>query len=725
MGTDWDRVTRKPRIRLTASDLGLRSPDAPEPGAWFLGPKGENLQEMRALLVRALDAHAAARAAFHPGDPPFIDEATKARPAFGATIERLGENLDALSRALRASTPMTSYRNQSHMNWDITMPGALGYFAGMMFNPNNVAPEASPVTTALEIQAGRDLCRMLGYDTSAPAEGETKPEPWGHITCDGSIANTEAMWAARNLRFQAAALARAIRLEPTLAGARTIQVTTGGGARPLLLDLEPWDLVNLPNSEILDLPRRMVEDFGVDKDAVAAALGKWSLQAMGLASFQQEVLQGLSLGVVLVPATAHYSWNKGVTILGLGSQALRPVPVDADARMSVPALRDILEACLATRTPVIQLVAVVGSTAESAVDPLDAILDARADFAARGLGLTLHADAAWGGYFASILRAPAGGGDRMTPVDRLSPHVRTQLGTLAQADTITVDPHKSGYIPYPAGTLCYRDKRMIYLVAHTAPVVFHDAGAPSVGVYGIEGSKPGAAAAGVALSHTTIPLDRSGYGELLGRCAWNAKRFFIGVSTLPEPGDPFFVIPLPRLPSERHGGSAAEVAEERARLKRLRDIPNDAVLEILKGDPVLASLFARIGPDLTVFAYAFNFLHEDGRPNTDLGAMNALNLAVFQALSVEEVKVTGEVPDVDMLVTSSLIAPDVYGPDFCYTFLSRAQVAPGKDPIRVLISTMQDPWVTDTSKGNFLPELMKVLRRTVLAARAPLVQQGD
>ena len=31
---------------------------------------------------------------------------------------------------------------------------------------------------------------------------------------------------------------------------------------------------------------------------------------------------------------------------------------------------------------------------------------------------------------------------------------------LANSDSITVDPHKSGYIPYPAGALCYRNGQL-------------------------------------------------------------------------------------------------------------------------------------------------------------------------------------------------------------------------------------------------------------------------
>lgn len=46
----------------------------------------------------------------------------------------------------------------------------------MMYNPNNVATEASPLTTEKEREVGMDLCYMLGY-------GYNGVTPWGHITC--------------------------------------------------------------------------------------------------------------------------------------------------------------------------------------------------------------------------------------------------------------------------------------------------------------------------------------------------------------------------------------------------------------------------------------------------------------------------------------------------------------------------------------------------------------
>ena len=77
---------------------------------------------------------------------------------------------------------------------------------------------------------------------------------------------------------------------------------------------------------------------------------------------------------------------------------------------------------------------------------------------------------------------------------------------------------RSGYTPYPAGGLCYRDGRMRYLVTWTSPIVFHSGNqAENIGVYGIERSKPGAAAVGAYLSHEVIGLHKDGYGRLLGQ----------------------------------------------------------------------------------------------------------------------------------------------------------------------------------------------------------------
>ena len=80
---------------------------------------------------------------------------------------------------------------------DMSMPAILGYLSAMFYNPNNVAFEASPFTTLLELEVGRQLCDMLGYNTDV--EKPDLPLAGGHITCDGSVANLESLWYVSNV----------------------------------------------------------------------------------------------------------------------------------------------------------------------------------------------------------------------------------------------------------------------------------------------------------------------------------------------------------------------------------------------------------------------------------------------------------------------------------------------------------------------------------------------
>ena len=86
----------------------------------------------------------------------------------------------------------------------------------------------------------------------------------------------------------------------------------------------------------------------------------------------------------------------------------------------------------------------------------------------------------------------------------LSSHVHQQLLNLHLCDTLTVDPHKSGFCPYPAGALCYRDKRMNSFLGISDNVNYYH-GHTILGNVGIEGSKPGAAAAAVMLANRVRP----------------------------------------------------------------------------------------------------------------------------------------------------------------------------------------------------------------------------
>ena len=149
--------------------------------------------------------------------------------------------------------------------------------------------------------------------------------------------------------------------------------------------------------------------------------------------------------------------------------------------MDLTHLDATLGQCLLKKIPVLNVVAIIGTTEESQVDPLNGILAIREKYRQQGMEFAIHADAAWGGYYKTMLNS----NDDSNPVYfklmnedaivalPMSNYVTEQYKVLQLSDSITIDPHKSGYVPYPAGGLCYRNSAMRNLVSFTAPVVYH------------------------------------------------------------------------------------------------------------------------------------------------------------------------------------------------------------------------------------------------------------
>lgn len=724
------------------------------PEAWFIGPQGENADLFRRLVGRAIDHNIAFRRDYMPDDPPMYRD--HRLPAVQASEAFITARLDEMLGYLRGSVPLASFRNQSHMYWDQALPAVVGYIAALLYNQNNVAAEASPATTLLEIEVGDDLCRMLGYpqpDPEALARGAIKP--WGHITCDGTVANAESVWASRNVKYFAVAMAEAIRAEPELAAARNANVQLLGGHRARLLDLTPWQLMNLPIDEVLGLAPRIAKVAGLAPAVIEAALSRHSVQALGLVAFHRRYLGEIDAPVLLAPATAHYSWPKSMSLIGLGRESLRTIRVDLSGRMDMVALRAALDACLDGQQPVMQVTAVLGSTEESAVDPLAELVAVRDEYRAMGMEFSIHADGAWGGYFASLLRAPLAAHGReadsnetpdlLTNVARngtddwhalilddgagppglmLGPHVMRQMLALPQADSITVDPHKAGFAPYPAGALCYRNGAMRDMVSFKAPVVFHGGVEPTVGVYGIEGSKPGAAAAAVYLSHRIIRTDRSGYGDLLARCLFNSKRFYAMLVDLEGPD--FTVTPFQRLPAEAvPGATESDIAAQRQTIRdHILPLQNADLVASLRDDPALFALFRDMGPDLTITTYAFNLVSAQG-VNTSPALMNEMNDLIYRTLSLQSFN-GGVITTTPMFVTSSDFDPALYGQDLVSDFAARSGVVPQPGlPMSFLISTTQNPWLSEAGGGHVLETLRGVLAEAASdAAQAVMARHG-
>ena len=104
---------------------------------------------------------------------------------------------------------------QGHVLWETAMPANLGYISAMMFNQNNCASEVSTVTSRFEVEVGKDLCVMMGYE---------RDKCMGHLTAGGSVANIEAIWAARNVKYFPLGLQEALLKEDRLADARGYKV---------------------------------------------------------------------------------------------------------------------------------------------------------------------------------------------------------------------------------------------------------------------------------------------------------------------------------------------------------------------------------------------------------------------------------------------------------------------------------------------------------------------
>lgn len=512
-------------------------------GSIFLGPKGENAGVFEELLLEAVRDHVFWRRNFHPEDGFVVRETEKHAPAYERSISTLRQELLGLLGELKAGVPFFSPRYIGHMSSDLTMASLVGYFATMLYNPNNVAAEGSPVTSRMELEVAEQLARMIGYPPD---------RHWGHLTSGGTVANFEALWVARNVKY----LPVALRWAADEMG-ESLRIGTVVGGSAAIGELELWELLNLPCESVLDAAARFREQLG-DPHRALEVLGHHSLAGLGYQEFGRRLAaefgDALRPGVVLVPSTAHYSWEKICRSLGIGGASLVHVPVDDRFRMDPGALQETLRGLAARRQPVIACVSVIGTTEESAVDRLDRITEVRREVGRElGLAFHLHADAAWGGYAAAITRAADG--SRRAYRDALADYapelwpeegVYNALVALEQTDSVTIDPHKLGFCPYPAGAVSFRDRRVRELVAVEAPYLFHR-GASEWGYIGrfiFEGSKPGAAAAGVWMSHKVLPLDATGYGRLIGAAARGALLLHRRIAG-GDWGD-FRVVPLPQ-----------------------------------------------------------------------------------------------------------------------------------------------------------------------------------
>ena len=604
--------------------------------ALFLGPKSENHKYFKETLNFLMDEHIHWRRDFHPDDKPVISVWEQHETNFETTLERTTNALLELSSKLKTSSmPWFSARYLGHMNSDTLMAANLAYMATILYNPNNCAYEGAPATTALEIEVGKQFAKMLGYDPE---------KAWGHITTGGTIANYEGLWVARNLKSIPLAI-KAVKPE-------------------LVEGLDDWQLLNMSTEKILDL--------------VSQVKAAGALEAVREHSVRGTGMQSGKLGKLLVPQSKHYSWTKAVDVLGIGQENMVYIQVKDNYRMDIEVLKATIDKIVSEKTPILGVVAVAGTTEEGAIDEVHKIVKLREEYEKEGVSFYIHVDAAYGGYTRSVFLDK---NDQFMGFDNLKQKLHDQgvlhkeinwpsrdvyeaYKAMANADSITLDPHKMGYIPYAAGGVVLKDKRALDLISYFAAYVFEktEDNPMLLGSYIMEGSKAGAAAAAVWTAHRVVPLNISGYGRIIGRSVEGAVRFYnslLSTKVLEVAGKKFVVAPL-------------------------------------------------TNPDFNIVDFAFN---EVG--NTSLKAMDELNQKVYEQCSYN----SGPVFYDDWITSKTDLSYDDYG-DAPKSFVAELGIpALEWDNVRsvyVLRSCVLTPFLIhnttyDEYWGNFVKTMQKIL----------------
>ena len=508
---------------------------------WFLGPKAENAGPEQIMLGRILENYFEWRRSNFPSDDPLIHGGLHREAA--EFHERLGAQVDEMLAGLRNHFPVYSPRYIGHMISDQTLPSVLGYFAGLLYNPNNVSPESSPVTLSWELEIGADILRMLGYNPPPAHGAPSKAEfGWAHVTSGGTVANLEALWLARNLRYFPLAVQDVCQQHGI-----AVWLDLRGHSQPLG-SLSREACLGAAPSQAIDLYAKFIGAVRTQWDlahseAIRIAHELLSDSKYSVAHHGTGAAYGVRPPVLLVSGARHYSITKAADLLGIGRENIALVDVDKHFRMDLRGLEAKLRRVSEERCLPLAVIATAGTTEEGAVDPIDRIAALRERSEAdRGESFWLHVDAAWGGYLRALFRPDAevesirGFVSRALEIRIGRYHKRLQLewgdrdvcaafGAFPRAESITVDPHKLGYVPYPCGVAAYRNDLVRQFMTEEIPYIsdvhFEDLDArkhrapASVGPYILEGSKPGSAVAACWLSHRMIPLDRSGYGEIL------------------------------------------------------------------------------------------------------------------------------------------------------------------------------------------------------------------
>lgn len=210
----------------------------------------------------------------------------------------------------------------------------------------------------------------------------------------------------------------------TLIGSITNQYTGGSHASPGMTAIEE------------SVIRWMTNLFGLPETAGGVLVSGGSIaNQIAVVTARSRFGDESSDGVIYTSTRVHHSIQKAARIAGISTKRLRLVETDDQRRLDPLALERQIAEDLDRGLRPMMIVANAGTTDTGAIDPLHACADI-----AEQAGAWFHADGAYGGFF------------------QLTERGRERLDGIERADSITVDAHKSLFLPFGVGGILLRDR---------------------------------------------------------------------------------------------------------------------------------------------------------------------------------------------------------------------------------------------------------------------------
>ena len=214
--------------------------------------------------------------------------------------------------------------------------------------------------------------------------------------------------------------------------------------------------------ELVGLPP---EFLGAINDT-ASSSSLYALSAAREACFSDAREKGLfggPVGRIYVSEEAHSSIDKVGITLGFGLDGVRRIETDADFRLDTSALRDALAEDVADGVRPVALVATLGTTSTSSMDPVEELADIAEEY-----GAWLHVDAAYAGPAAIV------------------PELRDLFRGWERADSVVLNPHKWLFTPIDCSILyCRRPDQLRRAFSLTPEYLTTDESATNLMDYGL------------------------------------------------------------------------------------------------------------------------------------------------------------------------------------------------------------------------------------------------